>query len=325
MIVYETNNFGATLIFLPVDGFALGLGTRGPRPSPIGPFKYVLTGQVVGAAMTDLNPPLELVAPANPSGYVLFFAQAKAREPASLPIGRPDEFDNPGPTSAPIRRVALASGTYRLQVVSKYYAPLVVTTVVVPDPALNPAPGAAAAEPMTLTLMPGYLYPFPAGTTLLRGTVAATDGSGVSGAIVTVDGVTGSYQTDATGQWVIAFPASQATGSVTLRIDRPNVAEEVLSVPITAGASTSFPATALRGAVVKSSGLGIAGAAVSVSGQTATVQTASDGGWTYLFPDNQAASSVNVTAQLAGTSSQTQNNIPVAPGTTVTVPAFRFT
>ena len=54
-----------------------------------------------------------------------------------------------------------------------------------------------------------------------------------------------------------------------------------------------------------------------------TVTTGSDGGWAVVFPHNQAATQVDVTATLGGVS-KTVPMFPVAPGKTFLVPTFRF-
>lgn len=67
-------------------------------------------------------------------------------------------------------------------------------------------------------LRPRPSYPFPSGTTLLRGTLRDTDGNPISGADVKVLGDTFKTVTMLNGEFVLYFPASQADAAVQIKI-----------------------------------------------------------------------------------------------------------
>jgi hypothetical protein len=75
----------------------------------------------------------------------------------------------------------LLDGTYQVQVESEHYFERQITVnVPEPDP-LNPVE--------SITLMPTPSYPFPSGSTLIRGMVQDSDGNPVSEATVRVEGI----------------------------------------------------------------------------------------------------------------------------------------
>jgi hypothetical protein len=180
----------------------------------------------------------------------------------------------------------------------------------------------------TFELQPSYAYPFPdgypirvddsddcpeepppgrRGPTLLYGGLHATDGRGVAGATVSVDGGQVPYHTTESGQWVLWFrepqvndPNPAPTGLVTVRVRLPGDPPLDVDVP--------------------------AGATIAVSGQAGLVGTDAQGAWSYYFDLNQPAQDtlVSVTATLPDGTSQTHEGVAVRRRATVVVPTFSF-
>ena len=272
----------------------------------------------------------------NPSGYHLFFGETRLSSDAARLAGL-------SPTAT--RRLDLADGRYVAQVTGPFYQTATLDDIVVPMPNPN---AAASGAPYHFDLLPGWGYPFPntyplrpdglggpcaagsaaesLGPTLLRGSLHRFDGTPAAEARVSLVGVVNSptYTTDDTGQWVLVFPAQQATRQVTVRVVHPSGA--TLTVPgvcIIRGRDTSLFETALRG-WVRRQGRAVGHATVEVAGQPQPVTTDAAGAWAYYFDLDQASVTVDVTARLPDGASLTASNVPVqARGTTV-VPTFNF-
>jgi len=303
--IYEIRSLSATLIFDLEDRFARARAVRGPHPRPFEPIKFFATAEIVGGVRQDFARPLELVVKRNRSGYHCFFGAVK----------QPD---------GSVRQRALPDGTYAVRAEGTFYQRVEREDIVLP------VPGSA----YFYDLPPSFAYPFPSestlpggrGLTLLRGSLHETDGRGVAGATVEVVGLTDSYLTDETGQWVLVFADAQASGNVTVRVAfADGTSEDVLDVPIVQGRQTGLAQTALRGWVRSGAGIGLAGASIRVQGQPGVAATGTDGGWFYYFGINQAAAPVNVDAVLPDGQSLTRNNVQVLPRATVVVPTFQFT
>jgi hypothetical protein len=300
--VLDVRHLTATLVFDLEDGYARDRGVAGPHPRPLEPVRYLVVGEVVGGARQDFVEPLELQVRQNSDGYDLFFGRHR------LPDGRVVSVLRPG--------------TYVVRVESDLYQAVERDDVMLPEP----------ASPYLFTLEPGASYPFPSGTliprslgpTLLRGVLQDFGGDGVEGATVEVPGQSNTGRTDASGQWVLVFPDSIASGSVTIRFGLPDgTVVQVPAVPIVAGRESTLAPTVLRGVVLTGAGAGITGAAVDVGGPD-VARTRRDGSITIVFPLNQAAAVVDVTATLPDGRAQTKAAVPVQPRATVTVPTFRF-
>ncbi len=299
MIAFELRRFSAPVIVDLVDDFALRRGLQGEHPRPIGGLSYTIPARVVGGVRTAIDPPIVPVIIANPSGYALFFGATR-----------------PGP----VRRGRLAPGDYILRVESPAYQAAEIA-LTIPD-----LPGSAIA-PATTSLEPGYAYPFPDGTTLLRGQAVATDGSGISGVAVSVQGQANgpTYLTDATGVWALDFPATTASGPVTVVLQPPTGASSTVAANLVAGAEVVLLATALRGLAFEFDGRPATGATVSVSGQAATVAVGPDGSWTYLLPASPPPpATVTLTATAADGRVVTVPNIPITASATKTLASIRF-
>lgn len=290
-----------TLVFDLEDRFARERGVRGPHPRPVGPVRILLVGRMVLAVRQDFPVPFELVTKRNASGYHVFFGEDR------LPGGGR-------------RRMGLANGTWVVRVESDFYQVAEREDVDLP-----------MTVPTLFDLEPGPAYPFPTestlgrgrGPTLLRGTVRRRDGRGIAGVVVEVPGQSNRCVTGADGQWVLVFPDTQPTGNVTVRFRFPAVVD-VPNVLVVPGRSNSLPETALRGWVLAAGGVPAAGARVRVAGDPAESPAVADGGWAYVFPLDQAAALVDVTAELPGGASLTQSGVQVIPRSTVVVPTFRF-
>jgi hypothetical protein len=115
---------------------------------------------------------------------------------------------------------------------------------------------------------------------------------------------------------------------VTVHIELPGGPQggtDLQNVCVVRGNTTYLSQTALRGWVLTATGLGIAGATISVGGVDST--GGDDGSWFFYFPLNQpqtAVDNVDITVQLADGRSQTVNGQRIQRRATVVVPTFRF-
>jgi hypothetical protein len=133
----------------------------------------------------------------------------------------------------------LPAGAHTFEVRSPYYAPLDLTlTVPRPDPKwpafpdvtlANEAlplesplqPAAYRSQRASVTLQPSVRYPFPGGTTLVRGAVRS-GGQVLEGATVRRQGSTRDAATDVNGEYVLYFNDIAGTGqNVTLEALHP--------------------------------------------------------------------------------------------------------
>lgn len=310
----EFRRLAATLIFDLEDAFARQRGVNGPHPRPSGEFVFSVVGTMVGGVRQPITPPLQLKVLTNPSGYQLFFGTAASQDQSG-------------------RSASLSAGQYVVRVDSDFYQRAERTDVTIPSIFAPKAPASSLIAPYLFDLQPGYAYPFPSvstlpnggGTTLLRGVLRTADGTGIAGATVQVVGQSNTYTTDESGQWVLVFPDTQATGTVTVHfVLADGTVKDVAGVSVVQGSTTGLLQTALRGLVLTQTGTGIAGATVQVSGQTGQTMTDSDGNWFFYFDVTQAAAKVTVTAKTPDGRTQKQKNIPVQPRGTVVVPSFRF-
>ncbi len=285
-LAYEYRRLTAVRIFDLVDAYARERGLEGFYPRPIGRLRLRLV---------DLPERPELVVVRNPGGYHLFFGEVRF----------------PGDRR---RRLAVDGTVYRLRVAGDFYQSL--------ETELEMSP---STEPMALDFAPGYAYPFPGGSTLLRGSVHHFDGRGVGGATVSAefpeaDGTAG-YRTGDSGQFVLVFP-DRAEGRVTVKIESPGVAELEVPGDVEPGRETSLRQTALRGRVT-AGGAPAREARIWVTGNPdEKTTTDDDGAWFYYFGLDQGDETVTVNARLNGNTKKKQT--AVVPGTTIVVSTFRF-
>jgi hypothetical protein len=301
--VLEYRHVQAAAIFDLEDRYARERGVLGPHPRIDGPMSLLAVARMTAAGRVELTPPATLEIRRNDSGFDLFFGLVR----------RPD---------GALR--TLDDGTYVVRVETEgRYQRAENGAVVIPEPSV----------PYRFDLEPGYAYAFPSGSparrslgpTLLRGVLQAPDGSGIAGAVVEVVAVAGPYDTDESGQWVLVFPDSQASGDVTVSVTLPNGAvTQVPNVPVVAGRETVLGQTALRGGLLTNDGRPIAGAAVTIAGRAGITSTRPDGSWLFVLGLGVPPAVVDVTATLPDGRSQTAPAIPIQPRATVVVPIFRF-
>jgi hypothetical protein len=285
---------------------------------PLGPITMRLLRRTAPDPIA-YTPPLEMVIERTSAGAALFFGRHRL----------------PGETEP--RRVHLPDGRYTVRIASPFYRTQEREVVVNGD---DPPP------PETVVLLPSWGYPFaevaplridgtdPAdcaarppgnGPTLLRGTLAAVDGTPLSGAIIaTADAADAApYETDESGQWVLVFRDTRPSGARALTISRPNALDEtVAGVCVVRGRVTSLTQTALRGSV-RAAGVPVTGAVITLNSRPEAVPSGIDGSWTHVFAFSQPEGPVTVTAQLPS-GEQAEQQIHVRPRATVVVPAFRF-
>jgi hypothetical protein len=223
MTPYKRQFSNAIQVFDSEDRYARERGVRGPHPRPLGSVRFYAVGQVINDERQDFHQPLELIVRRNPGGYFLFFGHVR------LPNGA-------------TRQHILDDGTYVVRVESTYYQQMEREDVDIPlvDP----------EAPVFWDLSPGYTYPFPKtstlpgglGPTLLRGGVLDAGGEWLAGVVMEVLGQPDlTYLTDASGQWVLAFPDSQTAGSVTVRFTARDGSSEDVDATIEPGRETSLP------------------------------------------------------------------------------------
>lgn len=298
----ELRHLTATLILDAEDAYARARGTGGRHPRPIGSVDYDLVGRLAAGQRVRFAQPQRLILVRNPSGYDLFFGEARVGD---------------------TQRTEVTPGDYVVRAVSptaRYQPSEREATLPSPD------------TPVFFDLQPGHNYPFPTetlpggrGPTLLRGAYLLPSGAGTAEVAVRVPNRTDTYVTDQTGQWVLVFPDDEPTGVVMVQFERPDGAvQEARDVVVVGGRTSSLPQTALRGAARTMTGVAIADATVAVSGQTAQVRSGLDGTWAFHFAPDQPAATVTVTATLPDGRSQANPNIQVQPRSTVHVPTFEL-
>jgi hypothetical protein len=297
LIHYEFLRLTALFILDLVDSFARQRGLSGNHPRPFGPVRVLLTARTpVGGTREVLTPPWELIMVRNESGFDLFFGDFKA--------------------AGGVRRWPLPDGKYELRVESTYYQ-----AAVLPVDVSRSAP---APNPQPTQLAPGFAYPFPTGTTLLRGSAQLPDGSGEPGVriLTSASGVV-PYVTDAAGQWVLVLPVLAQATQVVVAYRRPNKPDQRAAITVTPGATASLPATALEGQVFDGP-RGAGGATIRVRVSPIAVPAQTDGRWRYVFAIDQPAAVTDVTAALPDGRQQTVSDVAITPKQTTAVAPFRF-
>jgi hypothetical protein len=290
-----------------VDGFALLRKLSGEAPRPFGWLRVLLSAFTpTGGLIQNLATPPELVLTPNSSGFLLFFGRVV--DPGRSP-----------------RRLPLPAGSYDLIVESQYYQTANISASLPRQPHSPNVP--------QVKLAPNYDYPFPVGTSLLRGSVLQADGTGIAAATVSIDVPNSlTYRTDQSGQWALEVPITvpdpppqdPPTADVTVTYHTSGAPDQVARrVRAVFGISNSLGATALQG-MVTSGGIGIAAAAVAISSFATTVQTRVDGSWSYFFEIDQPAGVVDVTVTLSDGRSQTITGVSIVPRTTTLLPPVSF-
>ena len=240
----------------------------------------------VTASPTDPRDPrwpfsgsVELVLSRSPAGLLAYFGRVRA----------PD---------GPLRRLPLAGARCRLRITAVGYQ--------THEEDVNIPAAHQETRRIVVLLMPAPDYPFPAAATTLRGWVVKPDGSGVAGALVTAKDRTGVRPavSDVLGQWVLVLDredeATVAASPVTLTFAPPGEAETpVAGVAFAAGRVNRMAQTSVRGAAVRSNGMPVAGATVTLAPLDGESTTRLDGTWLF-YPglDTPLSGQMDVTVRV---------------------------
>lgn len=315
-----------TLILDPADAFAERRRGDKERFRPFGAMRHAIIEVESEGRFRPLNAPLELEIINNLSGFGLFHGRMRRIETSSEgSLFDPDQFDLLAAPGGRFSRVDLPPGRYRLLTASEFYRP---TRIDFDWPVESVAP-------ILLTLHPGYLYPFPRGETLLRGTAQRPDGGAVGGARISIalgpdlshfPGA-GEYRTDPSGQWVLRFPDLKRPIKIRVRVEQPGEATTTSDVIVDPDRDdNSLRLTALRGSVLSRQGLPIAQARIDLPRLRIHSLSRVDGRWTAIMPPSldTFASLERVEAEHPITRERIALEVTVQPQATVIVPAFRF-
>ena len=326
------------------DGLARVLGSKGPFPPPMGEVALTIAAQITPAAIV-FDPPLVLWAIRNASGFLILDG-TYARE---------------GSRGA---RLPLASGRYRVRVRGQYYQDLELDLdwppadddVRIPvNHELRPGPAypfpaiapATFAEPNTSA----QNRPYSRGFTLIRGSVLGPAGERIVGAAAElVNFVVDPFPTmpspppwpflrcvtSDTGDWAILLPdrltfknvAPTTTAPVihpiTVRVTYPDATFVDLPINVPLGTEFAVTQTALRGNVIDTRGLPIAGVSIATSAGSPASASRADGRWSLYFPlDQPDVPLVTVTATKPG-GTPASSSVAIVHGKTVVVPTFVF-
>ena len=314
------------LILDPADAFAEERRGHGERARPFGRIRHAIIETESEGGFRPLPAPLELEIVNNLSGYGLFHGRARRINfDSSTGALDPDQFDLLAAPTARFSRFDLAPGRYRLLTAGEFFRP----TRTEFDWPVEPI------APIPLILHPGYLYPFPRGESLLRGTAQRSDGGTVGGARVRVllgpdlsefPGA-GEYVTDPSGQWVLRFPNLTRPIKIRVEITLPGAAPTTSDAIVLPGRDdNALHLTALRGSVLNRDGLPIAQAAIDLPRLSIRSVSRGDGRWTAILPPstNTFESLERVVAEHPITHERIAQEVTVRPEATVIVPAFRF-
>lgn len=308
----------ATIVLRPVDAFRAALMRPVSERGPVRQVRLRIAGKVVGAALQPLPTPAPKPI-ANLSGDVVY------------------------------RDFTLAAGTYRIeQVRDRYRSADFIYEDIDPadrdfvwDPAapMNGLPG-MPTHPSRLIVIPLYpssSYPFPTGSTLIRGGLLWYDGSALAGAVVNEtagNAVIARSRPDARGDFVFALAVPAATGTASLQLDlsgvdaatRPDGAVFKASVPAAwpapweRGRTRSIRQAALSGLVQRADGRPLRDATVNIVGEPGTVRTNAVGRWSYHFPPLRASNVVDITVQHPDYTAVTLTNIAYIADRTAAAP-----
>ena len=329
----ELGDRTATVVLDVEDAYARGRGVAGPHPRPLEPLDFVVVAEVVNQVERPITPPIGLVVIRNQSGYHIFSGEVRFADGS-------------------VRRGALSPGEYVVRVEAPAYQ-AAERRVTLPGPAapavisLEPGPGYPFAG--VVPFRPPTTVPFDCtaqtttgghGPTILRGSLLASDGSGRAEATVEVVGSAGPFTVGPTGQWLLLLDAAHQTGKVTVRFGLPrldgaggisrdaagNPILDTVDVPgvcVVRGCQTSLSQTALRGRVIRASGVG-ADARVRVAGFPLSAQTRSNGDWSFYFEPGQPATTATVIAVATDGSNRSLPNVAIKPLATTEVPTIRL-
>jgi hypothetical protein len=293
LTVIERRRRVATVVLRPVDGLSATLGRPAFERGPVRPVRFGIAGRWVGGVVQPLagGPPKPVF---NMSGDTVF------------------------------RDLDLPAGTYRIELVrdplrreDTVYEDLdAAQHDLVWDPA---APGGGLpgfpnhpSRFVPIRLYPSASYPFPTGSTLVRGSLFWYDGTALEGAVVRDPAalLPRSY-VGPLGDFVLTFRATAANGPANLQLDttavdpagRPDGPAYLAAWPAAwptqwqRGTTRSVRQGGLAGMVRRSDGRPLRDATVRFAGRPGFVRTNDLGRWIYYFPPVTAAGNVNITVQ----------------------------
>ncbi|HET7462165.1 MAG TPA: carboxypeptidase-like regulatory domain-containing protein [Longimicrobium sp.] len=317
--IVGTRRHTATVVLRPVDALREALRRPPHERGPLGRVRVRVAGRVVGGEVQPL-PPGSVRTVRNLSGDTVLVD------------------------------LSLPAGTYRVELERDprerrdgYYDDLDPQQFDLQWDPDAPPPGLPDGTPHVTTLVelrlrPSPLYPFPAGTTLVRGTLFWYDGAPLRGAVVREPAaLLGDSRVDARGGFVVPFPAN-AGGPAVLEIvtagvvgvqDKPDGAAYLQGwplwpTPLRRGNPVSVRQPALQGTVLDPRGRLVAGARVTVHGRPGTVYTGGDGEWRYHFPPATPAGAVDVRVEHAPHAPVQLQNVPFAADATSQAPVVRL-
>lgn len=270
----------------------------------------------------------------------------------------------------PGREWTLAPGQYLVRVRNELYLDAVFNLTWPPaadDRRVRiPKAPADVANLDNVELFPSAAYPMPdltlvrnqLGSTIIRGSALAADGTPIEGIVVEVinlpllqpgnQPVLGSWPfmrtlTSSNGDWALILPGRLyidaapegpvgppppnpplLTKQVSLRLAYPTGVITTLRT-VVLGAEHPVRNTGLRGQVLGSGGRPIAGARITTSVSAATTTTRRDGSWFLYFDlDQPAVGNLTVTATTPSQASAADSTASVQPESIVVVPTFHF-
>lgn len=333
-----------------VDALARALRVGGEFPPLLGDVSCEVL-EATAPAPTRFDPPRALYTFRNRSGYVV----------------TDGTYTETGDSS---RRWPLGPGTYRVRLCGELYQDAEFVMLWPPAGDARRIAVPQSAVPDSVALMPSPAYPLPdvtlgqsqLGPTLLRGSVFASDGTPIAGAVVETINLLLSQPNDKKvpplGDWPFLRAVSQVSGDwalvlpgrryidpapdvlprnlpplptpplrklISVRITTPAGAVTTTVQEVLLGSEHAVRNTALRGQVLGPGGRPIAGARIETSASPVVSRSRSDGSWYLYFDLNQpAAMNVDVTATTPAGDAATDSTSAVRPGATAVVPTFHF-
>jgi hypothetical protein len=293
LTVIERRRRVATLVFRPVDGLSATLGRPPFERGPVRPVRFGIAGRWAGGVVQP-------IAGGSPK-----------------PV-----FNLSGDTV--YRDFALPAATYRIDIVRD---PARAEDAVYED--LDPAQRDLVWDPaapgsglpgypnhpsrfVPVRLFPSDSYPFPTGSTLVRGSLLWYDGTALAGAVVRdPTALLPRSYAGPRGNFVLTYRATAANGPANLELDstdvvassRPDGAAYLASLPAVwptqweRGTTRSVRLGRLDGIVRRSDGRPLKDATLRLAGRPGFVRTNNLGRWMYYFPPLTAAGIVDITVQ----------------------------
>jgi hypothetical protein len=318
--VIERRRTVATVVFRPIDALRVALGRPFSERGPVRPVRFRIAGRVNGVVVEPIG--------------------------EWTPESKPYVMNASGDTV--YRDFALPPGTYRIEIVRDphqdsegIYADLLPGL----ERDLNWDPAAPLtglpnlpSHPTRLEerrLRPGPRYPFPPGSTLVRGQLLWYDGTGMTGAVARAPAaVVPETPVGSRGEFVLIVAPAAPAGNLNVALDlgavdpaaKPGGGMYVATWPSnwsigwTRGRSSGARQGALTGTVRRADGRALQGARITLGGEPGELLTDAEGRWSYHFPPLRPAGTVNVTVQHPDFASKTVPNVAFPAEATRTLP-----